>query len=87
MDDHYHYWYFDGPTGRAYDRMTRSSDAWNTRQAAHKALNRDYGGSFGKAGVVLVCSDDECGRYQADRQDELVQSVTGGWIRKSDILA
>ena len=83
--DHYHYWFFDAPAVRSpYDVLRRSEGAWNTRQAAHKALKRDHGGGLDKAGVVLRCEDLECGRFAADHQDELVRGIHGNWIRKSE---
>ena len=83
MNEHFHYWHFEGPRGKAYDRLMRSREDWRTRQAAHKALKRDHGAPFGKAGVVLTCQDEECARFKESHQDQIIQSVTGGWVRKS----
>ena len=85
MKDHFHHWHFEGPNGKAYDRLVRSPEAWNTKQACHLALQRDYGLPFGKAGVVMKCVDEECATFREDHQDQLIQSVTGGWIRQSEV--
>ena len=69
---------------RPYTVLRKSEAAWNTRQAAYKALQRDHGGGFDKAGVVLKCEDIECGRFIEDHQDELIRGIHGNWIRKSE---